>query len=153
MLVANETPDEIFRRWLPGYQARAATVAGSLGELFQAAMDLGEFDKTESVLHIAKPREFLKEQREKLPYRVLYFIYSSQFDQAIGKTRNCLITGHSFTCGVAISIDDLPTTRQQIAISPQDSNNRSRCRRGVVGVPAEVEGGLERLGQVAFTVQ
>jgi hypothetical protein len=83
MLIANETRVEVLKRWLPDYQARAATVAGSLGELFQAAMDLGEFDKTESVLHITKPREFLKEQRDKVPYRVLYFIYSSQFDKAI----------------------------------------------------------------------
>lgn len=78
-----ENQDEIFERWLPGYQARSSEVAAALGELFQAAMSLSEFDETASTLDISGPREFLKGQRDKLSYRILFFIYSSQFDETV----------------------------------------------------------------------
>ena len=79
----SENQDEIFKRWLPGYQARADKVAAALGELFQAAMKLSEYNKNDSALHLSKSLEFLKEQRDGFPYRVLYFVYSSQFDKAV----------------------------------------------------------------------
>jgi len=79
----SENQSEVFERWLLDYQARTDTVAAALGELFQAATKLSVFDKADNSLKISKSREFLKEQRSEFPFRILFFIYSSQFDEAV----------------------------------------------------------------------
>jgi hypothetical protein len=83
MEILNNNQDEMIERWLSDYQARSERVAAALGELFQEAYKLSEFNKDDNTLHISKPREFLKEQRNGFPYSILYFVYSSQFDEAV----------------------------------------------------------------------
>lgn len=78
-----ENQAEVFERWLSDYRVRTDTVAEALGELFQAAMKLSVFDKTNNSLKISKCREFLKEKRAEFPFPILFFIYSSQFDEAV----------------------------------------------------------------------
>ncbi len=83
--MTNSTNDasEVFARWLPDYELRADQVAAALGRLFQEAMQLAEFDEADNTLDVTKPREFLMEQRGQFPYRILFLIYSSRFDELV----------------------------------------------------------------------
>jgi hypothetical protein len=74
---------EVFERWLPTYSERADTVAAALGELFQEAMTHWVFDKAGKSIDITKSREFLRQKRVEFPHRILFFTYSSQFDEAV----------------------------------------------------------------------
>src|SRR5262245_6872585 len=74
---------EAFERWLPGYRDSAATVAAALGDLFQEAMTHWVHDSTGTSIDITKSREFLKAKRSEFPHRILFFLYSSEFDEDV----------------------------------------------------------------------
>lgn len=74
---------EAFERWLPTYRERADTVAAALGALFQEAMTHWVSDESGTGLDITRSRQFLKEKRPRFPHRILFFTYSSQFDEAV----------------------------------------------------------------------
>jgi hypothetical protein len=78
-----EAETEIFERWLPDYRGRAEAVSAALSELFQQAMKHWVSDDSGKKLIVSKSREFLKAKRAELPYRILFFIYSSQFDEDV----------------------------------------------------------------------
>lgn len=77
--------DEAFERWLPTYRESADPVAVALGDLFQQAMShwVSETTDTGTSINITASREFLRERRAQFPHRILFFTYSSQFDESV----------------------------------------------------------------------
>ena len=74
---------QAFERWLPTYRDGADAVAAALGQLFQEAMTHWTFDESGKNLDITGSREFLKRKRSDFPHRILFFLYSSQFDEDV----------------------------------------------------------------------
>lgn len=74
---------EAFERWLPTYRDGADAVAADLSRLFQEALTYWDFDQSSQTLDITRSREFLKGKRAGFPHRILFFLYSSQFDEVI----------------------------------------------------------------------
>lgn len=79
----SEDQAEVLERWLEDYGGRADEAAAALGDLFRAAKKHWVFDEADNSLKISASREYLREQRAELPFRVLFFLYSSQFDKVV----------------------------------------------------------------------
>jgi hypothetical protein len=72
-----------FESWLPAYREGAVPVAAALGDVFQQALTRGVTDEPGTSIEIAQSREFLRTKRSEFPHRILFFIYSSQFDNVV----------------------------------------------------------------------
>ncbi len=78
-----EGVEEPFGRWLSSYETRAEEVAAALGALFQASLDLADFDEVDKSFDFGRSKQFLRKERDDLPFRILLFTYSSRFDETV----------------------------------------------------------------------
>lgn len=74
--------DQIDRSLLEEYKPRAERVNSELNQLFEKAMSHGT-DSLDLFEMMAPSLEFLRRKRKALPYRIVLFLYASQFDPEV----------------------------------------------------------------------